>query len=93
MALTPLNLNMADLHETLMGRKLIEHTLPEIARQLERVANALEKSDSRLIRLEERYKTLSELNADPKSVHHMHLKIREKLKETLKTLTIISEAK
>jgi methionine synthase I (cobalamin-dependent) len=25
-----------------MGRKLIEHTLPEIARQLERIADALE---------------------------------------------------
>jgi hypothetical protein len=27
-----------------MGRKLIEHTLPEIARQLARVADAMEKS-------------------------------------------------
>ena len=34
---------MPELHETLMGRKLIEHTLPEIARQLARVADALEK--------------------------------------------------
>ena len=34
---------MPELHETLMGRKLIEGTLPEIARQLERIANALEK--------------------------------------------------
>ena len=35
--------NMAELHETLMGRKLIEGTLPEIARQLERIADSLEK--------------------------------------------------
>lgn len=33
---------MPELHETLMGKKLIEHTLPEIARQLERIADALE---------------------------------------------------
>lgn len=33
---------MAELHNTVMGKKLIEHTLPEIARQLERIADALE---------------------------------------------------
>ena len=33
---------MAELHETLMGRKLIEGTLPEIAVQLKRIADALE---------------------------------------------------
>jgi hypothetical protein len=38
---------MAELHETIMGRKLIEHTLPEIARQLERLADALEKANQR----------------------------------------------
>lgn len=36
---------MAELHETLMGRKLIEGTLPDIAHQLERIANLLEKKD------------------------------------------------
>jgi len=35
---------MAELHETLMGKRLIEHTLPEIARQLERIADLMEKS-------------------------------------------------
>ena len=34
---------MTQLHETLMGRKLIEGTLPEIARNLKRIADALEK--------------------------------------------------
>ena len=34
---------MPELHETLMGRKLIEGTLPDIAHQLERIAEALEK--------------------------------------------------
>jgi hypothetical protein len=33
---------MAELHETLMGRKLIESTLPDIAHQLERIADSLE---------------------------------------------------
>jgi hypothetical protein len=36
---------MAELHNTLMGKKLIEHTLPEIARQLERIADALENNN------------------------------------------------
>ena len=36
--------NMAELHETLMGRKLIEDTLPEIARQLERIADIIEQN-------------------------------------------------
>lgn len=34
---------MAELHETIMGKTLIEHTLPEIARQLKRIADILEK--------------------------------------------------
>jgi hypothetical protein len=34
---------MVELHQTLMGRKLIEHDIPEIGKQLERVADALEK--------------------------------------------------
>lgn len=40
---------MAELHETMMGRKLIEHTLPDIARQLKRIANALEKKEETFI--------------------------------------------
>jgi hypothetical protein len=34
---------MAELHETLMGRKLIEGTLPDIAEQLKRIADNMEK--------------------------------------------------
>jgi septation ring formation regulator EzrA len=66
-----------------MGRKLIEHTLPEISKQLERVANALERNNTEVTRLKERYKTLSELNADPKSKHHMHIKILAMMDDTL----------
>lgn len=35
---------MPELHETLMGKKLIEHTLPEIGSQLKRIANAMENA-------------------------------------------------
>lgn len=35
---------MAELHNTVMGKRLIEHTLPEIAKQLERIADLLEES-------------------------------------------------
>lgn len=34
---------MAELHETLIGRKFFEDTMPEIANQLKRIANTLEK--------------------------------------------------
>lgn len=33
---------MQELHQTLMGRKLIEHDIPEIHVQLKRIADALE---------------------------------------------------
>ena len=39
---------MADLHNTVMGKKLIEHTFPEIVRQLERIADSMENNDSAL---------------------------------------------
>jgi hypothetical protein len=37
---------MADLHNTVMGKRLIEHTLPQIAKQLERIADILEEKHS-----------------------------------------------
>ena len=33
---------MAELHETRMGKTLIDSTFPKIAKQLERIADALE---------------------------------------------------
>lgn len=78
---------MAELHDTYMGRKLIEHTLPEIAKQLERIANHLENANVEHIKLKERYRTLSELDPNPKSVNHMHLKILSKMNETHELLT------
>jgi len=77
---------MPELHETMMGRKLIEHTLPEIAKQLERVADGLHRTNDHIIRLQERYKTLSELDADPKSKHQMHIKILAEMDKTLSQL-------
>jgi hypothetical protein len=74
---------MPELHETLMGRKLIEHTLPEIARQLARVADAMEDNNVEMIRLKERYKTLSELNADPKSKHQLHKVVLGEMQKAL----------
>ena len=34
---------MPELHETMMGRKLIEHTPPDIGSQLKRIADSMEK--------------------------------------------------
>jgi len=34
---------MTDLHQTPMGHRLIEHTLPELVRQLERLNQILER--------------------------------------------------
>ena len=38
---------MVELHETLMGKKLIEHTLPDIGSQLKRIANAMENANEK----------------------------------------------
>lgn len=77
---------MAELHDTLIGKKLIEYTLPTIAKQLEKIANAIDVKDIEIIKLKERYKTLSELNADPKSTHRLSRKVREEMDKTLDKL-------
>lgn len=77
---------MPQLHETVMGQRLIQYTLPEIAEQLKRVADALENKNVDTIRLKERYKTLSELDADPKSTHHMNRKVLAEMDKTLAQL-------
>ena len=63
---------MPELHETLMGRKLIEGTLPEIARQLERIADSLEKKEESFIDvslLDEDHSKVKEAVAYLKSNH------------------------
>lgn len=49
---------MPELHETLMGRKLIEGTLPNIAKQLERIAVALEKKEEPFTDVSDLIKTI-----------------------------------
>lgn len=39
---------MPELHETLMGKKLIEHTLPNIGDQLKRIADLLENKEKEM---------------------------------------------
>jgi hypothetical protein len=43
---------MPELHETLMGRKLIEGTLPDIARQLKRIGDVLENKSGGQVTLD-----------------------------------------
>lgn len=42
---------MLELHNTVMGRRLIEHDIPEIGKQLERIADALENKSRKKERL------------------------------------------
>ena len=52
---------MPELHQTIMGKRLIEHTLPEIAHQLTRIADLLEeqskkeKNDTELVKAAKAY--------------------------------------
>lgn len=46
---------MSQLHETLMGRKLIEGTLPRIADALEEIARQLKIANNKEAYLEEAY--------------------------------------
>lgn len=58
---------MTQLHETLMGRKLIEGVMPDIAHQLERIAVVLENKDSvkiNLINLIKQFPNDQELGAE-----------------------------
>ena len=52
---------MPELHQTIMGKRLIEHTLPDIAYQLKRIADLLEedvkknRQDAELIKAAKAY--------------------------------------
>lgn len=46
----------------------------------------LKDIDIEYIKLMERYKVLSELDADPKSKHRMHIKINKLMIQTIKDL-------
>lgn len=49
-------------------------------------AEKLKDIDIEYIKLMERYKTLSELDADPNSKHRMHIKINKLMLQTIKEL-------
>lgn len=51
---------MAQLHETSMGAKFFEYTMPEIANQLKRIADSLEKINEDVEPKEENSETLDQ---------------------------------
>ena len=61
---------MPELHQTVMGKRLIEYTLPEIAHQLKRIADLLEedvkknKQDAELVKAAKAYMENSKINYD-----------------------------
>jgi DNA-directed RNA polymerase alpha subunit len=72
---------MAELHETLLGKKLIQHDIPEIAKQLERIADLLDKI------LSEKEKKISNIEY-LKSVRVSDFGISTRLSNVLKELNI-----
>lgn len=40
--------NMPELHETLMGKRLITHDIPELIKNIEKLGKILEKMNNRL---------------------------------------------
>jgi Holliday junction resolvase RusA-like endonuclease len=70
---------MAELHETLMGKKLIEGTLPDIANQLKRIADTMEKatSDVDTKKVIEFLEYEEALTKDPKTATRIALLLKE----------------
>lgn len=77
---------MIQLHETVMGKRLIENTLPEIAKQLKRLGDILEEKNIKEATLKEKYRTLSSLDPDPKSKHPMNVQILKEMDKVLKEI-------
>lgn len=65
---------------------MTEKQLKQVIDELEISIDRLKDLDITKIRLKERYKTLSELDADPGSKHRMHIKINKMMKETIKQI-------
>jgi hypothetical protein len=70
---------MPELHETQMGVKLIEFTLPEIAEQLKRIADTMEKKakDEDARRVIEFLEYEEALTKDPKTATRIALLLKE----------------
>lgn len=75
---------MAALHETLMGKKLIQHDIPEIAKQLERIANSLDKILSEKEKESEKISNIDYL----KSIRVTDFDLTTRLSNVLKELNI-----
>ena len=60
--------------------------LTQIIDELLESADKLKDINLDQIKLMERYKVLSELDADPKSKHRMHIKINNMMLKTIKEL-------
>lgn len=75
---------MAELHETLMGKKLIQHDIPEIAIQLERIANSLDKILSEKEKESEKISNIDYL----KSIRVTDFDLTTRLSNVLKELNI-----
>ena len=71
-----------NLHETVMGKRLIEGTLPKIARALERIADATEKQETGCYLVASHYFNNEEA-MDEKASHKTHDKwsVHDSLKE------------
>jgi hypothetical protein len=67
---------MAQLHETQMGVKLIEFTLPEIALQLKRIADALENKHDPADQITSAFQTFIKSNLNDqdlgKQIRHLY---------------------
>lgn len=64
----------------------MKNNLLNIVDELLVATEKLKDIDIEYIKLMEKYKILSELDADPKSKHRMHIKINKLMLETIKEL-------
>jgi len=71
---------MAELHETLMGRKLIEQVFPDIADNLAKIAIAMEQQSIDTIGISICY-YLDENGKKVYDIEHMQNEFEQKLKE------------
>jgi hypothetical protein len=69
---------MTELHNTLMGRRLIEHDIPEIHTQLKRIADALESKNKPETEYIEFIETLEALTTDTQTAKRIRKFLTDK---------------
>ena len=84
---------MAELHETMYGRKLLEHDIPEISRQLKRIADLLEKSLNQDADKEKLVQSLKEKLKQRKLPSFKKKKFMNNIEEVIKIVSSIQEVK